>query len=144
MHTIDSTTAGSARRSSWKRMLASGLVLASVCGAAVLPATSQASTKVVNTYNVSVKKGILDNGSTVKAKAVITNGAAQQSSWWSQGTINQVVRTGVNRGYGKPYVSQGYRCTPVVQAWNAKFSCKLVGADVPTTINLTFAASWRH
>ncbi len=126
------------------RILAPALVLAAVCGAAVLPAASQASSKVVNTYNVTVKKGVLDNGSTVKAKAVITNGAAQQSTWWSQGTINQVVRTGVNRGYGKPYVSQGYRCTPVVQAWNARFTCKLMGADVPTTINLTFAASCHH
>jgi len=61
-----------------------------------LPATSQASSKVVNTYNVTVKKGILDSGSTVKAKAVIANGAAQQSSWWSQGMINQVGRTGVH------------------------------------------------
>jgi hypothetical protein len=133
-----------ARKHGLRRAFASGLVLAAVCGAA-LPATSFAhSSQVTNTYKVQVAKGILDNGNSVKATAVIANGAAQQSDWWSQSTISKVVKTGVNRGYGKPYISQGYRCTPVVSAWNAKFTCKLTGADVPTTIKLTFAASWRH
>ncbi len=126
-----------------RRAIVSGLVLASVCGAA-LPATSLASATVVNTYNVKVDKGILTQGTIVKATATIANGQVQQQSWWSQATIAKVVRTGVNRGYGKPYVSQGYRCTPVVQAWVGKFTCKLTGADVPTTIKLTFGANWRH
>jgi hypothetical protein len=131
------------RSSRLRRAVVSGLVLASVCGAA-LPATSLASSKVVNTYKVTVAKGILDQGRVVKATATIKNGAAQQADWWSQPTIAKVVQTGVNRGYGKPYVSQGYRCTPVVQAWVGRFTCKLTGADVPTTINLSFVANWRH
>ena len=47
-------------------------------------------------------------------------------------------------GYGKPEVSQGYRCIPSIQAWVGTFTCELTGADVPTTIKLTFAADWRH
>jgi dihydroxyacid dehydratase/phosphogluconate dehydratase len=139
----DTTAPARTRTIGIRRALVSGLVLASVCGAA-LPASSMASSQVINTYNVKVAKGILDKGSTVKAKATIVNGAAQQSDWWSQGTIATVVRAGVNKGYGKPYTSQGFRCTPVVSAWNANFTCKLAGADVPTTIKLTFSASWRH
>ena len=49
-----------------RRAIVSGLVLASVCGA-VLPAASLASAKVVNTYDVTVDKGILDQGRIVKA-----------------------------------------------------------------------------
>jgi hypothetical protein len=140
----DATVTRPARKPGLRRALVSSLVLAAVCGAALPSASFAQSSQVINTYKVQVTKGILANGNTVKATAVVANGAAQQSDWWSQSTISKVVKTGVNRGYGKPYVSQGYRCTPVVQAWNARFTCKLTGADVPTTIKLTFAASWRH
>ncbi|HEX4518110.1 MAG TPA: hypothetical protein VH063_00880 [Gaiellaceae bacterium] len=123
--------------------IVAAIALAALC-LIILPATGHASSSVVNNYNVKVAKGILANGDTVKAKAVITNGAAQQSSWWSQKSIASVVRTGVNRGYGKSYVSQGYRCTSSVQAWIGKFTCNLAGADVATVVKLTFAATWRH
>jgi hypothetical protein len=119
------------------------VVVAAIC-IVVLPSTGIASSKVVNKYNVSVNKGILAQGNIVKATATITNGQAQQANWWSQKTIESVVRTGVNRGYGKSYVSDGYRCTSSVQAWIGKFNCTLTGADVPTVINLKFAATWRH
>lgn len=127
-----------------RRSLVAWLVLAGICGSAVLPAASLANSKVVNSYNVTVRQGVLASGNVVHAKATIVNGAAQQSDWWSKSTITKVVRTGVNRGYGKPYISQGFRCVPVVQAWIGKFTCKLTGADVPTTVNLTFKAVWHH
>jgi hypothetical protein len=131
-------------KSRYLRAFAAAFALAAICVVA-LPALGQAaSSKVTNTYNVKVANGILANGNVVKATAVISNGAAQQQSWWNQQTIASVVRSGVNRGYGKSYISEGYRCTPVVQAWIGNFSCEFTGADVPTTIKLTFAADWRH
>jgi hypothetical protein len=131
-------------KSRYLRAFVAAFALAAICVVA-LPALGQAaSSKVVNTYNVKVAKGILAKGDVVKAKAVISNGAAQQQGWWNQQTIASVVRSGVNRGYGKAYISQGYRCTPVVNAWIGTFTCKFTGADVPTTIKLTFTADWRH
>ena len=64
----------------------------------------------------------------------MTSGAARRSS--------SVVRQGVNNGYQKPYMSQGFRCTPTLDgsmnASTARFTCKLQGADVPTAVTLTF------
>jgi hypothetical protein len=127
-----------------RRLLLGAAILVAAFFVAVLPLTGHASSKVVNTYNVKVEKGILASGDTVKAKATITNGAAQQANWWNSKTISTVVRTGVNRGYAKPYISQGYRCNATAQAWVGTFTCSLTGADVPTTIQLTFHAIWRH
>ena len=127
------------------RRLAIGalIVIAAVC-MVLLPATGHATAGVTNTYRVKVSKGILASGDTVTARAVITNGAVQQSNWWSQKTIASVVRTGVDRGYAKPYISQGYRCKAIAKAWIGTFNCTLTGADVPTVVKLTFHATWRH
>ena len=60
------------------------------------------------------------------------------SDWYSRATI----RKAANRGIQKPYRSQGYRCVPVLEgsmnASTAHFTCTLNGADVPTTVKLTF------
>jgi hypothetical protein len=127
-----------------RRFLLGAALLVAAFFVVALPLTGYASSKVVNTYNVKVEKGILASGDTVKAKATITNGAAQQADWWSSKTISAVVRTGVDRGFAKAYNTQGYRCTASAQAWVGTFSCTLTGADVPTTIHLTFQAIWRH
>jgi hypothetical protein len=127
-----------------RRLMLAAAILVATLVVVALPLTGHASSKVVNTYNVKVQEGILASGDTVKAKASISNGAAQQADWWSSKTISTVVRTGVNRGYAKPYVSQGYRCNASAQAWVGSFSCTLTGADVPTTVQLTFHAIWRH
>jgi hypothetical protein len=127
-----------------RRLMLAAAILVATLFVVALPLTGHASSKVVNTYNVKVQEGILASGDTVKAKASISNGAAQQADWWSSKTISTVVRTGVNRGYAKPYVSQGYRCNASAQAWVGSFSCTLTGADVPTTVQLTFHAIWRH
>jgi hypothetical protein len=127
-----------------RRLLSGAAILVAAFFMVVLPLTAQASSTVVNTYKVKVQKGILASGSTVKAKATISNGAAQQANWWSTKTISAVVRTGVNHGYAKPCTSQGYRCDASAQAWIGTFSCTLRGADVPTTVQLTFHAIWRH
>jgi hypothetical protein len=69
-------------------------------------------------------------------------------NWYSRSTIQKVVRKGVNNEYQKPYNSQGYRCVPVLNgsmnASTAKFTCKLQGADVPTTVKLTFTVPFQQ
>jgi hypothetical protein len=127
-------------------------VLAAAIGAgAVLPAASMAATtttvKQTKTYNIKVDQGVLTNGAShVKAKVVVTNPNKAVKDWYSRATIAKVVRKGVNNGIQKPYNSQGYRCVPVLNgsmnASSAKFTCKLQGADVPTTVKITYTANF--
>ena len=65
-----------------------------------------------------------------------------RSRFWSRNTIGKVVRKGVNNGYEMPYWAQGYSCTPVMDGNVAHFTCKLRGADVPTTVTLRFSATY--
>jgi hypothetical protein len=126
--------------------VASGLVLAmaapAVASAAPASADSGAPAKIVRTYDVRVNDGVLAKGSTVQAKAVVSNPESSVQDWWSKGTIAKVVRKGVNGTYEMPYTSQGYRCTPSVNGQTASFTCKLRGGDVATTIKLTFNARY--
>jgi hypothetical protein len=125
-----------------RRVGAGALALAA--GALVaLPGVASAAKPLTVTYNVTVKPLALAKGNTVKAKAVVTAPEAKVKSWWSRKSINAVVRKGVNGGYQRPYSSEGFRCTPVVRGETTSFSCKLRGADVPTTIKLTFAVVYR-
>jgi hypothetical protein len=123
-----------------RRIAALGLVLASI-GAAALPAagaaaTSQKPIKVSHAYTVA-------NGDVVQARATVRNAQPSVKSWWSRKTIGKVVRKGVNNGYEMPYWAQGYYCVPTVDDNNvAHFTCKLRGADVPTTITLRFTADY--
>lgn len=130
------------RRTARRPITAVALVLAAGCFAAIPSAALAASSKTVN-YKVSVNPGVLARGRTVKANAKITNPEPIVASWWSSATISTVVRAGVNGGYQRPYASLGYRCTPVVRASTTSYSCKLRGADVPTSIELTFAVQFR-
>jgi hypothetical protein len=117
--------------------------------AAALPSTGIAAGSPTKTvaYTVTVRKGVLvDDATTVRAKVLVTNPQRNVSDWWSRSTVNAVVRKGVNYGFEEPYNSQGYRCVPVMEGAmnvsNANFTCRLRGADVPTTVRITFTAPY--
>ena len=115
-----------------------------------LPAVSDAATTITQTssYNVTVNRGVLaGGGNTVRAKVVVTNPQKSVSNWYSRTTIQKVVRTAANQGIERPFTYQGYRCVPVLDgsmnASTAHFTCKLRGADVPTTVKLTFTIAFK-
>jgi hypothetical protein len=122
-----------------RRLAALGLV-AATAGAAVAPAAhaGEAQTTTVR-YSVTVKQGALENGRTVRARAVVTNPEASVADWWGRSAITSVVRRAVNGGIQEPFGAQGFRCTPRVSGATTSYTCRLRGADVPTTIRLTFA-----
>jgi hypothetical protein len=76
----------------------------------------------------------------------VTNPESSVRRLWSRSTVQQVVRRGVDQGIQKPYMSEGFRCTPVLDgsmnASTARFTCKLQGADVPTAVTVTFTAPY--
>lgn len=120
-------------------------------GAVAIPATANAATANPptqnHTYHISVNPGILAAGQrNVTAQVKVTNPVNSVRRFWSRTTIQQVVRDGINNRYQKPYMSQGFRCTPTLDgsmnASTARFTCKLAGADVPTTVKLTFTAPY--
>jgi hypothetical protein len=126
---------------------AAAVAVIGALGAAAVPAAANAATIQNHTYNIKVNPGVLANGQTVvKANVKVTNPEKSVRDFWSRSTVQQVVRYGVNNGYQKPYMSQGFRCTPTLDgsmnASTAKFTCKLQGADVPTTVLLTFTAPY--
>jgi hypothetical protein len=133
------------------KTLLTGTLVAALGAGAVLPAAGQAATTTTtktSVYNISVNKGVLaGGGNTVRAKVVVTNPQASVSDWYSRATIQKVVRKGVNNGIQKTYRSQGYRCVPVLDgsmnASTARFTCKLQGADVPTTVKLTYKVAFK-
>ncbi len=119
--------------------------LAALAALAALPPAGEAAQPRTATYNynVSVNKLALAKGTNVKAKAVVSAPEAKVKGWWSQATVAKVVRKGVNGGYQRPYKSEGYRCAVVVHGETTSFTCTLHGADVPTSIRLTFAVVYR-
>jgi hypothetical protein len=130
------------RPPSRRRVGAAVLAFASV-GLVALPGGALAAKPITVAYNVTVKPLALARGNTVKVKATVTSPEAKVKSWWSQKSVAAVVRKGVNGGYQRPYTSEGYRCTPAVRGENTSFTCKLKGADVPTTVRLSFAVTFR-
>jgi hypothetical protein len=133
-----------------KRLVAATMIAALAAGAA-LPAISDAATTTVtrtSNYHISVNPGVLaPGGSTVNAKAVVSNPQKTVSNWYSRATIQKVVRKAADEGIQKPFNYQGYRCVPVLDgsmnASTARFTCKLNGADVPTTVKLTFTIPFK-
>ncbi len=131
---------------------ATAAALVAAIGAAAVPATASAATAATtttqtHTYHVSVNPGVLAAGqNTVTANVKVTNPVKSVRDFWSRSTIQRVVRQGVDNGYQMPYNSQGFRCVPVMNgsmnASTENFTCKLRGADVPTTVTLTFAAPY--
>ncbi len=111
---------------------------------ALLPAAAMASTTTTReTYRVNVKPMALAHGSTVKTNVSVTNPEKRVSDWWSQKTVSNVVRKGVNGGFQRPYQSQGFACTPMIKGETTSFTCKLKGADVPTIVTLKFNVVYR-
>jgi hypothetical protein len=133
-----------------KRLVAASMIAALGAGAA-LPAISDAATTTTtktSTYNITVNKGVLaGGGNTVRAKAVVTNPQKNVSDLYNRATIQKVVRKAADQGIQKPFNYLGYRCVPVLDgsmnASTAHFTCKLNGADVPTTVKLTFTIPFK-
>jgi hypothetical protein len=134
------------------KRLAAGTMIAALGAGVALPAISDAATTTnvtrTSTYNISVNPGVLAGGGNhVRAKAVVTNPQKSVSDWYSRATIQKVVRKAANQGIEKPFTSQGYRCVPVLDgsmnASTARFTCKLRGADVATTVKLTFTIPFK-
>lgn len=138
----DSRRRPTTRRLLFRRIGAAALGLAAA-GLIALPGVASAAKPLTLTYSVTVKPLALAKGNTVKARAVVTAPEAKVKSWWSRKSIAAIVRKGVNGGYQRPYSSEGFRCTPAVRGETTSFTCKLRGADVPTTVKLTFAVVYR-
>jgi hypothetical protein len=122
-----------------------GALTAAIGVGAVAPAASNAGTQdVIKTYKVSVNNNILVAGNQIGAKVTVKNPESTVSQWWNRSTVTSVVRAGINSGLEQPYSSQGYRCTPKIiqrdDSTIAGFTCRLQGADVPTTVKLSFTA----
>jgi hypothetical protein len=126
-----------------RRRIGGGALALAVGLLVALPVAAFAAKQLTVSYGVTVKPLALANGNTVKAKAVVTSPEAKVKGWWSRKSVTAVVRKGVNGGYQRPYSSEGFRCTPVIRGETTSFTCKLRGADVPTTIKLTFAVVYR-
>jgi hypothetical protein len=127
------------------RRLARRLALMTA-GAALLasmPAAALAAKPIQKSYAVQVKPIALAKGRTVNTNVLVTAPEAKVRSWWTENTVAAVVRKGVNGGYQRPYLAEGYRCTPVVRGEKTSFTCKMMGADVPTTVRLTFTVVYR-
>jgi hypothetical protein len=121
-----------------------GAALAAGAGAAVLVAPAQAAAKpIIFKRQVTVNKGVLARGSTVKVMGTVRHPAGKVSAWWSAETIAKVVRVGVNGRSERPYRSRGYACAPTATGRTARFRCTLRGADVATTVRLTFSVTYR-
>jgi hypothetical protein len=120
-----------------------GLLILSAALLASMAAAALAAKPIQKSYAVQVKPLALASGNTVKANVIVTAPEAKVRSWWSAKTVSAVVRKGVNGGYQSPYRAEGYRCTPVVRGEKTSFTCKLMGADVPTTVRLTFTVVYR-
>jgi hypothetical protein len=130
-----------------KKTVATALAAAIGAGAVVPAAQAAPSTTRTSVFHIRVDDGALaGGGNTVRAKVVVKNPQRTVRNWYSRATIAKVVREGVNNGYQKPYNAQGYRCTPVLDgsmnASVARFTCKLRGADVPTTVKVTYTAAF--
>jgi hypothetical protein len=130
------------KRSHLRARCIAAIALAGAC-LAVVPAGALAAKPINTEYKVKVQPMALAKGNTVQVKAVITAPEAKLQSWWSQKSVAAVVRKGVNGGYQRPYTSEGYRCTAVIRGEKTTFNCKLMGADVPTTIRLSFTVVYR-
>jgi hypothetical protein len=113
--------------------------LATLAGSAF--ASSSKSTQF--SVNTKVNAGVLAHGRTVNAHVKVTNPEPQVEDWWSASSISKVVGNGVNGKYQMPYLSDGFHCTPIVSAVATNFTCTLIGADVPTIVKVTFAATYK-
>lgn len=132
-----------ARRMGTVGVLATGVACAAMAPTAFAATPKTAQKQQTKQYTVAVSPQNLASGKTVQAKAVITAPEAKVSNWWSQNTVNQVVRRGVS-GKATTYNVQGYQCSAKMKPQSngsatTNFTCKLRGADVPTSITLTFS-----
>jgi hypothetical protein len=135
------------------RKTAGATAIVAALGAVAIPAAASAappSTTTIqrHTYHIAVAPGVLAGGQNrVTVRVKVTNPESSVRRFWSRTTVKQVVRQGVDQRIQMPYMSQGFRCTPTLDgstnASTARFTCKLQGADVPTTVTLRFKAAYQ-
>ena len=132
------------------RKTAVATALIATLGAGVLPAASQAATTKTPTitkhYNVATGAIQANNERTVPVTVKVTNPENSVSSWWSKKNVQDVTDLAVTGGWKKPFRFEGFRCVPTfpdgLSGYKADFTCKLQGADVPTTVTLKFGVKY--
>ena len=132
------------------RKTAVAAALIATVGAGVVPAASQAATTTTPTITkrYSVVTGAIQANSkrTVPVTVKVTNPENSVKSWWSKKNVQAVTNFAVTSGSKKPFRYEGFRCVPTfpdgLNGYKANFSCKLQGADVPTTVTLKFGVSY--
>lgn len=132
------------------RKTAVATALIATLGAGVVPAASQAATTTTPTitkhYNVATGAIQANSKRTVPVTVTVTNPQNSVSSWWSKKNVQNVTNLAVTGGWKKPFRFQGFRCVPTfpdgLNGYKANFTCKLQGADVPTTVTLKFGVQY--
>ena len=132
------------------RKTAVATALIATLGAGVVPAASQAATTKTPTItkHYSVATGAIQANSqrTVPVTVTVTNPVNSVKSWSSKKTVQDVTNLAVTGGWKKPFRYEGFRCVPTfpdgLSGYKANFTCKLRGADVPTTVTLKFGVQY--
>jgi hypothetical protein len=121
------------------------LVLAGACVAVCPPVAIAVGSKTRTVrYQITVRRGVLATGRTVKATAVVSTSARALARWWSRPVVAKVVRTGVNGAHRKPYVTDGYRCLSRARATTTRFTCRWRQAGATVTLAFTARFSSRR
>lgn len=132
------------------RTTAVASALIATLGAGVVPAASQAATAKTPTitkhYTVATGAIQANSKKTVRVTVKVTNPQNSVKSWWSKNNVQDVTNFAVTGGWKKPFRYEGFRCVPRfpdgVKGYKANFTCKLQGADVPTTVTLKFGVKY--
>ena len=132
------------------RKTAVATALIASLGAGVVPAASQAATTKTPTitkhYNVVTGAIQANSERTVPVTVKVTNPENSVRSWWSKKNVQDVTNLAVTGGWKKPFRYEGFRCVPTfpdgLNGYKANFTCKLQGADVPTTVTLKFGVQY--
>ena len=132
------------------RKTAVATALIATLSAGIVPAASQAATTKTPTItkHYTVATGAIQANSerTVPVTVKVTNPENSVRSWWSKKNVQDVTNFAVTGGSKKPFRYEGFRCAPTfpdgLHGYKANFTCKLQGADVPTTVTLKFAVQY--
>src|SRR6201999_3875955 len=109
-------------------------------------ATTTKTPTITKHYNVATGAIQANNKRTVPVTVTVTNPENSVKSWWSRSNVQDVTNLAVTGGWKKPFVYKGFRCTPTfpdgLTGYKANFTCKMQGADVPTTVTLKFRVQY--
>jgi hypothetical protein len=118
-----------------------GLALAALALASPA-ALAQPSAQLTKSYRVNVPRGVLAQGTSIDAKAVVLHGTRSRAGWWSRATVAKVVRAGVTTKRPSSYRSHGYRCVAPGSATSSTFRCIRNAKGARTRVKLSFQAGW--